>query len=363
MSLLSKLRAALAVPATAHARRVGYLSPYDDVNHLYHFVAPDWFPHRELTREIAMGVPAVSRSRRIVCNTIAQLPLQAYRGDQKIESPTWLDRADGPISPYQRMVWTVDDLFFYGLSLWAVDRNDEGRVLAADRVPFDEWTIDGDGRILWIEPDGSQTVAAADSVILIQGADDGLLHDSAGPIRHAADLLRNAAKAAENPAAYIDLHQTNDTPITPAQRDEMRAAWQAARRGENGGVAFTSAGVEARELGAPIAHLLVEGRNAAALDVARAAGLPGIAVDANNGSSMTYDNAEARFRDLLDFGLSSYMAPIVARLSLDDMCPRGTRVAFDLDAWLPGATEATPDDGGASTRPRQTSPNSIGGAA
>ena len=73
--------------------------------------------------------------------------------------------------------------------------------------------------------------------------------------------------------------------------------------------------------------------------------------------------SEARFRDLLDFGLSSYMAPIVARLSLDDMCPRGTRVAFDLDAWLPGATEATPDDGGASTRPRQTSPNSIGGAA
>ena len=148
MSLLSKLRAALAVPATAHARRVGYLSPYDDVNHLYHFVAPDWFPHRELTREIAMGVPAVSRSRRIVCNTIAQLPLQAYRGDQKIESPTWLDRADGPISPYQRMVWTVDDLFFYGLSLWAVERGADDQVKAADRVPFDEWTVDGDGRIL-----------------------------------------------------------------------------------------------------------------------------------------------------------------------------------------------------------------------
>ncbi|QDF17422.1 portal protein [Gordonia phage Coeur] len=367
MSFLSRLRAALAVPAVA-AGEVRRLSPYDDINHLSSFVAPDWLPAHGVTREAAMSVPAVARARRIICSSIASLPLRAYRGDQLAETqPPWLDRTDGPVSPYHRMLWTVDDLLFYGWSAWAVARNSAGVVIAADRIPFDSWHIDAEGHIVYRaraqDGDPTDVIAADGEVVLIPGADQGLLVESATAIRHALALLQAAAKASANPAAYIELHQTNDLPITEAERTRLVDAWVSARRGENGGVAFTSAGIEAREHGTFDAHLLVEGRNAAALDIARAVGLPGSVLDATvDKSSLNYENAQSKARDLIDYGLAAYMSPISARLGLDDVVPRGTSIRFDIEAVIgPRATAGTPDDGGASTPPAD--PPAQGGGA
>lgn len=358
MSFLDKVRKALAAPAVVNGQ-VSYLSPYDDVNHLVGLVAPEWLPHNgSVTRQTAMAVPAVKRARTIICTTIARIPLAAYRGDEKLagpDRPLWLDRTDGPVSPFHRMLWTVDDLLFYGWSLWAVQRDEAGRIRAADRVPFASWRIDGP-HVVYIGVDGVETIANPASVVLIPGSDEGLLEASSGAIRHAADLLHSASKAAANPSAYLDLHQTNDTPLTDTQADALIARWAAARRGENGGVAVTSAGIEARELGGYDAHLVIEGRNAAALDVARAMSVPGSAIDATvDKASLNYENAESKSRDLIDFGLAAYMSPIVARLGLDDVVPRGTAIRFELDAVTgPGATQGTPDDGGASTPPAPT---------
>ena len=366
MSLVSKLRAALAIPAVANGEaNLRRLSPYDDVNHLWPIVAPDWFPTGGMTREQAMRIPAVNRARRTICNSIARMPLRAYRGDAllgKAERPNWLDRTDGPVSPYHRMLWTVDDLFFYGVSAWAVQRgapaapNTLGPVLSADRIPFHQWRIDADtGQFVYTGRNGTEYPASLDEVIVIPGTDDGLLVDGLTAIAHARDLLAASSKAASTPAAYIDLHQTNDYAGTQDELLELRDMWIKTRRGEGSGVAVTSAGVEVNELGSFDTHLLVEGRNAAALDVARAAGIPGSIIDASSAEGLTYVNAQAKQQDLIDFGLTAYMAPISARLGLDDMSPRGTRIAFDLEELLgPGAIAGTPDDGGASKRPAPT---------
>lgn len=354
MKLLDRLRHALAAPAVVNGQ-VKYLSPYDDVNHLWPIVAPDWLPASSVTRSAAMQVPAIKRARGVICTTIARTPLRAYRGDELVTAaPAWLDRTDGPVSPYHRMVWTVDDLLFYGWSAWAVSRDVTGHVLAADRIPFDQWEIE-DGRFIWTTAGGVRTEADPNTVILIPGSDNGLLSESSGMIRHAADLLAAASKAAENPAAYLELHQTNELEITPEKARDLVEAWAKARRGENGGVAFTSAGVEVREHGAYSEHLLVEGRNASALDIARAMQVPGITLDAAAENSMTYVNAQAKAHDLIDYGLAAYMSPIAARLGLDDVVARGVSIRFDLDALLgPGASHGTPDDGSGSTPPAPT---------
>ena len=162
MSLIARLRSALALPAVASGD-VRRLSPYDDTNHLWSFVAPDWLgaqDHR-LTRAAAMRIPAVNRSRRIVCNSVARIPLRAYVGDELApKQPTWLDRTDGPVSPYHRMLWTVDDLLFYGWSAWAVSRGADGAVIAADRIPFDQWHVEPEtNKIMWTSPGGTALIA------------------------------------------------------------------------------------------------------------------------------------------------------------------------------------------------------------
>lgn len=108
MKFFDAVRAALAAPAAAQGQ-VKYLSPYDDVNHLWPIVAPDWVRSTgSITRAQAMSVPAVKRARGIICTTIARIPLRAYRGTEPINpQPLWIDRTDGPVSPYHRMVWTA----------------------------------------------------------------------------------------------------------------------------------------------------------------------------------------------------------------------------------------------------------------
>lgn len=356
MSFLDRVRTALAAPAAAQGQ-VRFLSPYDDVNHLWPIVAPDWLPAAGVTRAQAMSVPAIKRARGIICTSIGRMPLVAYRGDTPLPvQPNWIDRTDGPVSPYHRMVWTVDDLLFYGWSLWAVARGAAGNVIAADRVPFDQWHIDSDGVIMFTTPDGTQTPADPRSVILIPGSDEGMLAATPQTIRHAADLLAAASKASETPSAYLELHQTNEVPMTDTAVRDLIDRWAAARRGDNGGVAFTSSGVEVKEHGSYSEHLLIEGRNAAALDVARAMSLPGSAIDATvDKASLNYENAESKAADLIDYGLSAFMSPIVARLGLDDVVPNGVSVRFDLAAETgTGATQGTPDDGSASTPPAPT---------
>lgn len=363
MKFLDRVRTALAAPAAASGQ-VKFLSPYDDVNHLWPIIAPDWLPAAGITRSQAMSVPAVKRARGIICTTIARIPLRAYmNGDTDLIQPSWLDRTDGPVSPYHRMVWTVDDLLFHGWSLWAVSRHSgNGSVVAADRVPFDRWHIESDGSIVYRSPDGTDTPVDPATVVLIPGSDEGLLTASAGALRHAADLLAAASSAAANPAAYLDLHQTNEYPITEDERDRIIGGWRAARRGENGGVAFSSAGIEVRELGTFSEHLLVEGRNASALDVARAMSLPGTAIDATvDKSSLNYENTESKAADLIDYGLSAFMSPITARLGMDDMVPAGVSIRFDLSAETgPQGTAGTPDDGGGSTASTAPAPDQNG---
>lgn len=350
MSFLDKVRTALAAPAVVSGQ-VKFLSPTDDVNHLWPIVSPDWIPSTGTTRAAAMAVPAVKRARGIICTTVARIPLRAYRGDApESTQPLWLDRTNGPMSPYHRMVWTVDDLLFYGWSCWAVQRSTAGQVIAADRVPFDQWRTEN-GQVIYAAPDGREIVADPKTVLLIPGSDGGLLEDSATAVRHASDLLNSAAKAARNPAAYLELHQTNERPVTKAEVADLIADWSAARNGVNGGVAFTSNGIQVIEHGTYDKHLLVEGRNAAALDIARAMSLPGSTIDATvDKASLNYETAESRTRDLIDYGLASFMSPIAARLGLDDVVPRGVSIRFDLDGETgPRATEGTPDDGGGST--------------
>lgn len=351
MGFLDQLRRTLATPYLATERTsVGFQSPFDEKNHLarVHFPTSARSAGYPITRAAAMAVPAVSRARLILANTVASIPLIAYQGATIAEQqPRWIDRTNGPVSPYHRMLWTVDDLFFYGWSAWAVRRDSDGAVIEADRIPWDDWQVNPDtGRVEYQTTPGVWEAVAESSVIVIPGAHEGVLTDAETTIRHARELIANAAKATENPSAYIELHQTNDIPMTDAQVDRLIERWVAARRGENGGVAFTSSGVEVREHGAPLEQLLIDGRNAAAVDVARAAGIPASLLDATAPvASLNYENSNTKNRELIDYGLSAYMQPISARLGMDDVVPRGWRVAFDLRAFAgDGEQYGAPDE-------------------
>lgn len=329
MSFLDRVRSALGLSQLPGGVSPSLASPWVETTHLSPIVLADiWgeIPRAAVTREHAIRIPAVSRARGLIAGTIARLPLIATTtaGDPA-DLPAWLVATTGTVSPLHRMLWTADDLFFYGWSLWAVDRDALGTITAAERVPYDQWSLDSDGYVRI-----GEVIAPADAVILIPGTDEGILSYGADTLSQAVRLAAAATRAAENPSAQVELHQTNEAPITEPEIDALVKRWAAARRGEHGGVAFTTSAIEVREHGASSEHLLIEGRNAAAVDIARHAGLPATMLDATlSGSSLSYQNTAARMSELITFGLSPLMAAIAARLSQDDVTPHGVGIAFD----------------------------------
>lgn len=322
-------------------------SPYPSTSELTSILWADLLgaDYTPLTRGVAIAVPAVARARHLLCSVIGPLPLLDYVIDTPAENqPLWMQRTDGDLSPWHRMVWTVDDLFFYGWSLWAAKRgapSDGSPLLAAARVPYDRWSVDTEN---YITVDGFRV--QSDQAILIPGPHGGLLNDGSVIVRTAADNLQAASNAARNPNPNIDLHYTGDDPLDQVDIDALIEIWAKARRGLNGGVGFTNKLVEAKTVGSHLDKLLIEGRNADAVDIARQTSLPAASLDATSaGASLTYETTQGRNQQLLDYGAKFYMDAIAARLSQDDCVPRGHRTAYDLTEF----TTLTPTPTGAPT--------------
>jgi hypothetical protein len=355
----------------------GVLSPWaHDDSFLERVVVPDIWPDtvpRPMTRGEAMQVPAVSRSRHLISATVASLPLVALSGaDPAGYQPQWCFVTDGQLgdltddqalrygltggqSPFQRMLATADDLLFTGYSLWLVTRwiwRDRWFPNRMVHLPYGAWQVDPQtGRFVDQqghpfcagESDGEELLT---DVVLIPGPHDGVLTFGAATIRAASTLELTAAEVARTPFR-LGVHQTSEITLTPAERREIVAEVRQALA-DNGGILYTNSALELTEYRLDSSELLVGGRQAAALDVARHMNIPGAMIDAEpTGSSLTYSNPESRNSQWLDYGLSSYLDAIGAALSMDQVVPSGQRVAFDtssLTTTLAPATGApTPD--------------------
>lgn len=296
-------------------------------------------------RAEAMTVPAVAKARQVLAGTIARLPLRAMRSGDVLpaeEQPSWLYRTDGPTSPWHRMAWTVDDLIFRGWSLWAVERGTDRAILNAVRVPPEWWKFDADGHI---EIHGTRV--PNDQVILIPGPSEGLLDFAATTIRAARSLELAWAGRIRNPIPAMELHQTTQDTLTDEEAKGLVDAYSKARLDPNGAVVYTPFDVELRPHGTATADMFIEARNAVRLDVANFTGLPGAALDGSlSTASLTYVTQDGKRSELAE-AVQLWTGPIEARLSQDDVVPRGQRVRFDtsdLTTVAPSPTGPTVED-------------------
>src|SRR5690606_37481773 len=156
----------------------------------------------------------------------ADKPLNAWRGTTLVditEQPAFLHRTPGIMGPWQRMARTLDDHFFYGLSLWATqraERSSDGRrpILNAQHVLYDDWRINDLDQIEVRNLDGGWDVADEDEVLLIPGASEGLLAYATRTLAGSRDLEQAWITRARNPSPITELHITDDTQL---EADEM----------------------------------------------------------------------------------------------------------------------------------------------
>lgn len=288
-------------------------------------------PPRSITREEAMTIPAVVKARALITGTLARQPLAQWADKEKIDAPAWLYRSDTQQSPITRLTWTLDDLLFFGRSLWAVARDDAGSITDAVRVPIGWWELSEMGDVLVTFDATEKTEVPEKSVILFEGMQEGLLDIASRSLHGAIDIERAWADRVNSPIPMVELHEAErDTEIDDDEAAELVAKWEAARR--RSGTAFTPYGIEARMHGDRATDLFIEGRNATRLDVALFTNLPGALLEGSQATAtLTYSTQEGQRNELVDYSLSYWALPIEARLSLDDVTPPGTRIAFDIE--------------------------------
>lgn len=290
------------------------------------------------TRTAAMRIATVKRARQLICSTVGRMALRQLEGDQvTAEQPAWLTAQAGGQSPQLKMAWTVDDIMFHDWSLW-LRVLEGGELVATQRVPFGAWTVTTDNHIA-IDGDTIKD----DQVLLLGGFGLGILEYGVDVLSDARALYATVRDRIENPTPNMDLHQEGGPELTPEQRDEMLASWRLARAKKGGSVGYTPQSIKANVLeSSDSSQLMIEARNATAVDLARLIGVSAGMVDATAPkASLNYETQTGRNLEFLDLDLEAYLLPIEARLSLDDVCPAGQRIAFDrgvIESLTPSPT-------------------------
>lgn len=339
MGILDRLGLTTGARVTAAAHRLGITSPYVATGDpLPPIVVTDLLTDEQraklpLSRDEAMRVPAVSKARNLLVAAIAALPMVAMRGDEVIsDQPKFLYRTSGTVTLYERMAWTVDDLIFYGCSLWYVSRGtrtSDGRrpILDAEWIPQSEWTIEDDGTITVYG-----AAVTASEVIIFNHPFEGLLKIGRTTIRGAASLETAWTARADSPVPIIELKVLDDQ-LTQAEVDNYVETWAAARKKPNGAVGATPPSIELRVHGDLPVELYAEGRNAVRTDIGSFVNVRASMLDGTTGiDSLTYTTKDGERNAFYDMDLPFWTDYIEARLSMDDVLPNGQRAAFNRSA-------------------------------
>lgn len=299
-----------------------------------------------ISRRDALKVPAVLRARNVIASIPATLPRNVHRADRTIDDRNTVVNDPNPrLEDTVHYSLTFEDLLFHGLSYWRVTRFLERFPVEAHHVDYravsqhailgmPSEAISEDHQFGPRDPIFIDGLPVPDrEVIRFTSPNPPLLVHAARAIRTVLLLQEAANRMASNPMPVGWFTDREDAdPLEDEEITEALNAWEAARRQRVWGYVPQSLELNMANQPNPREMQLAEIMNNAVLDIARATGLDpeevGVSV-----STRTYQNAEQRRLDLIDFTLMAYLSAVEDRLSKDDVTAHGLTVRHDVDAF------------------------------
>lgn len=290
-----------------------------------------------IDRQNAISVPAVSRCRNLIVNTVASIPLEIYSSNTGAEllTPSWLKQLDIRAPRSVTMGWIVDSLFFYGVAYLRVEE-----IYQSDLRPSRfEW-IQNDRVSVKLKEFNSEVdyymvnnervpMEGLGSLITIQTPFQGLLLTSGRTIQSAIDIEKAASIASQTPmpSGYI---KNTGADLPDQQVQGLLAAWKQAR--QNRSTAYLTQTLEFQTTSySPKDMMYNEAAQFLATQIARACNVPAYMIDAEIFRSNTYQNVLDGRKEFMAYTLQPYISAIEDRFSLDDLTPRGQTVRFSVD--------------------------------
>ena len=286
----------------------------------------------------AMQVPSVSRCRNLISGVLSSLPLELYNEKTGAEliNPTWLDQPDIRQPRAVTIAWTVDSLLFYGVAYWFVTEVEA----STGRPSRFEWvqntrilpTLDASGsEVLYYTMNNKRLpMEGVGSLVTFQALTQGILTTGARTIQSALDLEKAASIASATPVPSGHIKNSGaDLPEAVVQG--LLASWKAARASRS--TAFLTSTLDYVPTSfSPKDMMYTEASQYLSTQISRLCNIPAFYLSAEaQGNSMTYQNVIDGRRDLVALSLQPFITSLEARLSLDDLTPRGNVVKMAVD--------------------------------
>jgi phage portal protein BeeE len=344
-----KISKAAISPAPVKAAAAGGFAPGYSSSNVGVNMIGQYYTYREgELRAAAVSIPALSRSRDLLASVIGCMPLRMYNEvwnadeeemERKYIAPrSWLRRPDPTVNYNFLMSWTFDDLYFFGRAFWYItSRTADGYPASFTRLPAGSVTTTDQAGPVWFAPSSQVYFQGGeiDPANLVQflSPTQGMVYSSQAAIETALKIqeARNRNASSSIPAGV--LKQTGGEPLSAQELADLAAAFNAARATNQTAALNEYLSYEPTTM-SPDKMLLIESANYSALETGgRIGNVPPYLLGISTGS-YAYSSSQNARMDLLFFGVKLYADAIAETLSMNNVLPNGTFVAFDYESYL-----------------------------
>ena len=342
-----KVSKAAISPPPAKAAAAGAMNPGYNSSNVGANMIGQYYTYREgQLRAAAISIPAISRARDLLASVIGCMPLQMYNemwnGEEMervyIAPRSWLRRPDQTVPYNFLMSWTFDDLYFYGRAFWYItSRTADGYPATFTRLPAGSVTTTDMAGPVWFAPSKEVYFQGGmiDPVNLVQflSPTQGMVYSSQAAIETAIKIQDARARNASSSIPAGVLMQTGGEPLSAQELADLAAAFNTARATNQTAALNEFLKYEPTTM-SPDKMLLIESANYSALETGgRIGNVPPYLIGVSTGSYSYQSSQQARM-DLLFFGVKLYADAIAETLSMNNVLPNGTFVAFDYESYL-----------------------------
>lgn len=300
-----------------------------------------------ISRASAIQVPAVKRARDKIAPVIGRMPLGVFDSERVQLVNPFLAQPERNRPLILTLTDLVEDLLFgdgrteRGIAWWKiVERTWDGYPKYVERVAPWRVTVDSQQGKVWIDGKEQRKVNGGHpDLIRFDSPTDALLVAGARAIRTALRLDATASQYAEDPQAreYFRMADGEEQRGDEEIREQLEK-WKQARRRRAVGFVPDWLELEKGDLISPKDLQLVDARQQATLDIARAANIDPEELGVST-TSRTYANNFDRRKQFVDDTLGVFLSLIEQRLSMGDVTKTGQYVKFNLDAYLRSDTK------------------------
>ncbi len=291
----------------------------------------------KVDRETAMSLPAIVRSRNLICGTIASIPLHLYRKstDERIGSPKWLEQPSISQPRSVTLAWTIDSLLFNGVAYWRVLEvyEDDGRPARFEWIAPQRVTVTADPDNYYVTQyfvDGKQVpMSGLGSLVTFQGLSEGILNTGAQIIWQAYKVQQAAYNSALTPQPSGVL-KNSGADLSENEVAALLAQWKSAR--QRGATAYLTSTLDyVPSQFSPKDMGYVDLIQNLTTQIARLCNIPAYYLSADENNSMTYANVQDERKQLISLALQPFITAIETRLSMDDITNSQNYVRFAID--------------------------------